>query len=160
MPIGAVGGRREVMECLAPLGPVYQAGTLSGNPVAVAAGLATLKLLDEEDPYPRLERLGRRLAEGLDGIARQSGLPMHCARMGSMFTPFFCMGPVNDRAGADACDKEAHARFFHGMLDRGIYLPPSQFELGFISAAHDENDVELFLDAAGEALREPASGDS
>ncbi len=152
MPIGAVGGRREVMESLAPLGPVYQAGTLSGNPVAVAAGLATLKLLIDENPYPQLEQLGERLAAGLNRIAEGAGVTMHCARMGSMFTPFFCAGPVSNRTEANACETDGHARFFHGMLERGVYLPPSQFELGFVSAAHDEDDVDAFLEAARAVL--------
>ena len=158
LPIGAVGGRAEVMRSLAPLGPVYQAGTLSGNPVAVAAGLAALKLLTEEAPYPRLEQLGERLAGGLNAAAREHGIPMHCAQLGSMFTPFFCAGPVSDLTGAMRCDTAAHAAFFHHMLERGIYLPPSQFEVGFISAAHAEADIDAFTAAAGEAFAQWDAG--
>ena len=154
LPIGAVGGRAEVMRALAPLGPVYQAGTLSGNPVAVAAGLATLKLLRAEDPYPRLDRLGERLAAGLNDAARRHGVSMHCARMGSMFTPFFCTEEVTDLAGARRCDTHAYAEFFRGVLERGIYLPPSQFEVGFISAAHGEAEIDEFTSAAADVLSE------
>ncbi|NQT92297.1 MAG: glutamate-1-semialdehyde 2,1-aminomutase [Lentisphaerae bacterium] len=149
MPIGAVGGREDIMSGLAPLGKVYQAGTLSGNPVAVAAGLTTLHLLKQENPYGRLETLGKRLAEGLNSTAAARGVAMHCARLGGMFTPFFTTEPVTDLASAKRCDTKAHAAFFHDMLDRGIYLPPSQFEVGFVSAAHQEADIDAFVDAAG-----------
>ena len=158
MPIGAFGGREDVMRSLAPLGPVYQAGTLSGNPVAVAAGLATLHLLKQEDPYGRLEALGRRLAAGLDSSAAAHGLPMHCAQLGGMFTPFFTPDPVTDLAAAKRSDTKAHAAFFHGMLSRGIYLPPSQFEVGFVSAAHREAEIDAFVDAAASALAKSATG--
>ncbi len=152
MPIGAVGGRGDVMRKLAPLGPVYQAGTLSGNPVAVAAGSTTLALLERENPYPRMDRLGRTLAEGLAARARAARRPMHIARIGSLFTPFFRAGTVENLTDAKRSDTQAYARFFHAMLDRGIYLPPSQFEVAFVSAAHTEADIEQFLTAAGQAL--------
>ncbi|MEI8351055.1 MAG: glutamate-1-semialdehyde 2,1-aminomutase [bacterium] len=153
MPIGAVGGRRDVMSKLAPLGPVYQAGTLSGNPVAVAAGLATLTLLERENPYPEMNRLCGVLADGLDALARARGVPFHCARFGSLFTPYFQSGTVNNLVDAKRSDTGAHATFFHGMLDRGLYLPPSQFEVGFVSAAHREADIAVFLAAARESLK-------
>jgi glutamate-1-semialdehyde 2,1-aminomutase len=152
LPIGAVGGREDVMSKLAPLGPVYQAGTLSGNPVAVASGIATLNLLRKENPYPEMERRCRKLAEGVNTLAGKLGVAMHCARMGSLFTPYFCTGSVNNLTDAKRCDTKAHAAFFHAMLDRGIYLPPSQFEVGFVSAAHSDSDIEIFLRAAADAL--------
>jgi glutamate-1-semialdehyde 2,1-aminomutase len=158
LPIGAVGGREDVMSKLAPLGPVYQAGTLSGNPVAVASGLATLNLLRKENPYPAMERRCRKLAEGMNALAADLAVPMHCARMGSLFTPYFCQGAVNNLADAKRCNTKAHAAFFHAMLDRGIYLPPSQFEVGFVSAAHNDADIDLFLQAATDALESCCSG--
>jgi len=152
LPIGAVGGREDVMSKLAPLGPVYQAGTLSGNPVAVASGLATLNLLRKENPYPEMERRCRKLAEGVTTLAAKLNVPMHCARMGSLFTPYFCTGAVTNLTDAKRCNTKAHAAFFHAMLDRGIYLPPSQFEVGFVSAAHTDADIDVFLNAAAGAL--------
>lgn len=154
MPIGAVGGREDVMRKLAPLGPVYQAGTLSGNPVAVAAGLATLSLLKQENPYPEMERLARLLSDGLNALAMSRNRAFHCAQAGSLFTPYFCKGAVNNLVDAKRCDTKAHAVFFHGMLDRGIYLPPSQFEVGFVSAVHRESDISAFLAAASECLKQ------
>ena len=152
MPIGAVGGKREIMESLAPLGPVYQAGTLSGNPVAVAAGLTMLRLLAEESPYDEMDRRGRRLADGVNAAAKAAGCPMHVACRGGMFTPFFTPDPVTDLATAKQCDTKAHAAFFHAMLEQGFYLPPSQFEVGFVSAAHSDADIDAFVDAAATAL--------
>ena len=152
MPLGALGGRAEVMRTLAPVGPVYQAGTLSGNPVAVAAGLAMMRLVLAEDPYPRIEALAGRLADGLNTAAKARGHDFHCAVMGSMFTPFFTATPVTDLAAAKTCDTRAHAAFFHGMLENGFYLPPSQFELGFVSAAHTEEEIQGFLHAAERVL--------
>ncbi len=152
MPIGAVGGRAEILRKLAPLGPVYQAGTLSGNPVAVAAGLAMLELSRTENPYPRLEALGRRLADGLNTAAREAGVTLHCASLGGMFTPFFMDGAPADLATVKRCDTRAYAAFFRDMRSRGFYLPPSQFEVGFISAAHGEADIEAFLQGARKAL--------
>jgi glutamate-1-semialdehyde 2,1-aminomutase len=154
MPIGAVGGRGDIMRKLAPLGPVYQAGTLSGNPVAVAAGLAMMRLIRTENPYPRIEALARRLAEGLNAAAKKNGNAFHCAAMGSLFTPYFTSKPVTDLASAKTCDTKAHAAFFHGMLKRGFYLPPSQFEVGFVSAVHTDADIAAFIQAGGEALAE------
>lgn len=152
MPVGAVGGREDVMRKLAPLGPVYQAGTLSGNPVALAAGLATLALLKKENPYSRMEQLGRRLTEGLNGIARERGLTLHCAGLGGLFTPFFMREAPTDLVTVKHCDAKAYAAFFRGMLKGGCYLPPSQFEVGFVSAAHTEADIDFFLKCARTAL--------
>jgi glutamate-1-semialdehyde 2,1-aminomutase len=152
MPVGAVGGREDVMQKLAPLGPVYQAGTLSGNPVALAAGLATLALLKKDNPYPRMEKLGRRLTEGLNAIARERSLTFHCAGLGGLFTPFFMREAPTDLATVKQCDAKAYATFFRGMLKGGCYLPPSQFEVGFVSAAHTEADIDFFLKAARNAL--------
>jgi glutamate-1-semialdehyde 2,1-aminomutase len=152
MPVGAVGGREDVMQKLAPLGPVYQAGTLSGNPVALAAGLATLALLKKDNPYPRMEKLGRRLTEGLNAIARERSLTFHCAGLGGLFTPFFMREAPTDLATVKQCDAKAYAAFFRGMLKGGCYLPPSQFEVGFVSAAHTEADIDFFLKAARNAL--------
>ena len=120
LPMGALGGRKEIMEHLAPLGPVYQAGTLSGNPVAVAAGMKTIELLRDESPYLKLDILGRRLAQGLNRIAAEHALPIHCAQRGSMFTPFFRKEPVTNLTEAKACDQKAHARYFHHMLSEGF----------------------------------------
>ena len=150
MPLGAVGGRRDVMACLAPLGRVYQAGTLSGNPVAVAAGLATLDLIAREPPYANLDALGSRLAEGLHRLARSRGLALHCARLGGMFTPFFRAGAPRDLATVKASDGGAYAKLFNGLLQRGLYLPPSPFEVGFISAAHTEAHIDALIARAGE----------
>jgi glutamate-1-semialdehyde 2,1-aminomutase len=152
MPIGAVGGRADIMRKLAPLGPVYQAGTLSGNPVAVAAGLAMLQLSVSENPYPKLDVLGRRLTDGLNAAARKAGLALHCTGLGGMFTPFFMADAPTDLATAKHCDTKAYAAFFRAMLARGFYLPPSQFEAAFISAAHSNDDVDRFLTAAGEVF--------
>lgn len=152
MPIGAVGGRADVMRKLAPLGPVYQAGTLSGNPVAVAAGLAMVALSRKENPYPRLEALRTRLCDGLHAAARKAGVSLHVAGLGGMFTPFFMDGAPTDLATVKRCDTKAYAAFFRGMRDRGFYLAPSQFEVAFISAAHTDDDITRFVTAAAEVL--------
>lgn len=152
MPIGALGGRRDIMESLAPVGSVYQAGTLSGNPVAVAAGMTSLKLLKEEDPYPEMARLGEKLATAVNENCKEKALNMHIAQLGGMFTPFFSKTDVASMTDAKSCDTERHAQFFHAMLKKGIYLPPSQFEVAFISAAHTEEDVDTFIDDAISAL--------
>ncbi len=148
LPLGAVGGRAAVMRSLAPLGTVYQAGTLSGNPLAVAAGLATLKLIEREPPYARLDRLGQTLATGLEEAAREAGVPLACPRVGGMFTPFFLPRAPAHLIEAKQADTKRFAAFFQGMLAAGIYLPPAQFEAGFISAAHTEADVETCIRAA------------
>ncbi|WP_372794378.1 glutamate-1-semialdehyde 2,1-aminomutase [Pontiella sp.] len=147
MPIGALGGSTEIMSTLAPLGPVYQAGTLSGNPVAVAAGMKTLELLRDESPYLKMEILGKKLADGINRIAAEKGLALHCAQKGGMFTPFFRKEPVHNLDDSKACDQKAHAAYFHHMLDHGFYTPPSGFEVAFVSAAHTEEDIQAFLEA-------------
>ena len=152
LPMGAVGGRADVMRSLAPLGSVYQAGTLSGNPLAVAAGLATLALIETEPPYARLERLGERLATGLQAAAREAGIPLVCPRLGGMFTAFLLNQQPNNLDEVKQADTKRFAAFFRGMLDEGIYLPPAQFEAGFISAAHSEHDVDTTLRAARKIL--------
>jgi glutamate-1-semialdehyde 2,1-aminomutase len=152
LPIGAYGGRRDLMEQMAPVGPVYQAGTLSGNPVAVAAGLAALTALKERDFYAELENKGAWLAAELSNAAAQAGVPVTINRVGSMLTVFFTPGPVAGLAEAQKADLEAFARFFQGMLQAGVYLPPSQFEAWFVSAAHSEADLEHTAAAARQAL--------
>ncbi len=154
MPIGAFGGSVEIMRSLAPEGPVYQAGTLSGNPMAVAGGLATLKKLKDRKQYKRLEKLSLNLAEGLKEASQRQGITTYQNRVGSMMTLFFCAGPVTDYASALSSDTSRYARFFHSMLDRGIYLAPSQFEAAFVSLAHTERDIGNTVAAAEEAFRE------
>jgi glutamate-1-semialdehyde 2,1-aminomutase len=151
LPAAAFAGPRRTMEALAPVGDVYQAGTLSGNPLAVAAGLATLGKLDEA-AYERLAVLTDRLAAGLASLAADR--PLQVATVPGLLTLFFSAGLVGDFAAASACDREAHAAFCRGMLRRGVYLPPSQFEAWFVSLAHDEGTVDRTLEAAGEALAE------
>jgi len=141
LPLGAVGGRAEIMDRLAPLGDVYQAGTLSGNPLAVAAGRKTLELLDGAENYSRLDRLGQDLEEGLVKAIARKGAPASVSRIGSLLTVFLTAGPVTDFESAAKGSKEKFAALFHGMLDRGIYLPPSAFEAWFLSLAHNDDDV-------------------
>lgn len=152
LPVGAYGGSRGVMSRVAPLGPVYQAGTLSGNPLAVAAGLATLAALRDGDAYLRLDTLGARLEAGLRAGAEKAGVPLTVNRVGSMLTAFFCAGPVTDYAGARSADTKRYARYFHAMLERGVALAPSQFEAAFVSLAHRPADIERAATAAAEAL--------
>ena len=154
LPVGAYGGRAEVMARVAPDGPVYQAGTLSGNPLAMAAGSATLDALVAADGYARLESLGARLEAGLGDAAAAAGVDLAVNRVGSMLTPFFCRGPVTDLRSAKTADTSAYAAFFHAMLRRGVYLPPAQFEAAFLSLAHTDDDVERTLEAARQALAE------
>jgi glutamate-1-semialdehyde 2,1-aminomutase len=146
-PCAAFGGRRDVMERLAPVGPVYQAGTLSGNPVAVAAGIAALDLARTLDPYPELERTAKGLTDGLAGAFAERGLPATINREASMFSVFFTDGPVRDFAGAKAADHNGYARFFHHMLERGVALPPSGYELWTLGTAHGPAEVRQVLDA-------------
>ncbi|MBI3126411.1 MAG: glutamate-1-semialdehyde 2,1-aminomutase [Candidatus Tectomicrobia bacterium] len=152
LPVGAFGGRREVMERLAPLGPVYQAGTLSGNPLAMTAGIETLRVMKEEGLPEALEGRTARLAEGMLAAAREAGIPAWGAHCGTMFCLFFQEGPVYNFADAKRSDTKAYGRFFHAMLERGVALAPSQFEVGFLSSAHQEADVEATLAAAREAF--------
>jgi len=154
LPVGVFGGRRELMEMISPLGPVYQAGTLSGNPLAMAAGLATLRYLQEHagEIYPRLERTAKVVAEGVLAEASRAGVAMTLNRVGSMWTWFFKPGPVRNYAEAAESDTAAFGRFHRAMLERGVWLPPSQFEAMFLSAAHGEAEVEKTLEAAREAF--------
>jgi glutamate-1-semialdehyde 2,1-aminomutase len=152
-PVGCYGGRREIMELVAPLGPVYQAGTLSGNPVAMAAGLATLDALRREKPYARMAEMTRVLVTELRGMARFKGLPVQVNHVASMLTVFFSETPVRDFATAKTSDTKAYGRFFHALLDRGVYFPPAQFEAAMLSAAHTPADLERTLEAAARAFR-------
>jgi glutamate-1-semialdehyde 2,1-aminomutase len=148
LPVGAYGGRREIMELIAPSGPVYQAGTLSGNPLAMAAGLATLRQSDEPGFYERLEELGQRWQRGMREAASAGDLPFTINQVGSMVSIFFTGGPITDFASAAESDTGAFKDFFWHMISRGIYLAPSQYEAGFISAAHSEEDLEKTFEAA------------
>jgi glutamate-1-semialdehyde 2,1-aminomutase len=154
LPLAAVGGRRDVMQLLAPIGPVYQAGTLSGNPLAVSAGLATLEQLDRPDTYERLEQLGARLEAGLVAALASHRRRGCVSRRGSMWTLFLGVDAVRNADEARRADTAAFGRFFAAMLARGVYLPPSQFEAAFISLAHSEGDVDLTVRAAEQALAE------
>jgi glutamate-1-semialdehyde 2,1-aminomutase len=152
LPMGAYGGRREIMEKVAPVGPVYQAGTLSGNPVAVAAGMATLRILRDENPYSELEAKTARLADALAESAGNCGIDLSVNRIGSMLTAFFTKEAVVDYATAKTCDTGKYAAFFRGMLDAGVYLAPSQFEAAFVSTAHSDEDISRTIEAAGKAM--------
>jgi glutamate-1-semialdehyde 2,1-aminomutase len=153
LPVGAYGGPSEVMDMVAPLGPVYQAGTLSGNPLAMAAGYATLCYLrHHKDVYARLDKLSGDLVAGVAKAAKDAGIPMTCNRVGSMFTWFFTPGPVTDWNSASKSDTEAFGRFFRAMLENGVYLPPSQFEAAFLSAAHTQQDVQQTIATARQAF--------
>ncbi|WP_297833269.1 glutamate-1-semialdehyde 2,1-aminomutase [Thermomonas sp.] len=154
MPVGAYGGRRDLMEQIAPSGPIYQAGTLSGNPVAMAAGLAMLDLIQEPGFHDALEAKTRALCDGLEAAARDAGVAFSTQRVGGMFGLYFSADPVDTYAQAVASDIGAFNRFFHAMLERGIYLAPSAFEAGFISAAHDDAVIAATIEAAREAFRE------
>jgi len=156
LPVGAYGGKRHIMEMMAPLGPVYQAGTLSGNPLAMNAGLATLRALRADGFYERLEAVASRLAEGMARAAEKVGTPVQTNRVGSMMTFFFADSAVADYESARRSDTERYARFFHGMLKRGVYLAPSQFEAAFVSAAHGEAEIDATVAAAEEALPQVA----
>jgi glutamate-1-semialdehyde 2,1-aminomutase len=147
-PCAAFGGKRELMEQLAPVGPVYQAGTLSGNPVAVAAGIAALDLAKERDPYPALARTAEELTAGLTEGFRRGGIDVTVNRAGSLFSVFFSGGPVRNYSEARAADHERYARFFHNMLERGVYLPPSGYELWTLSTTHGPEEIAATLEAA------------
>ncbi|HEX7288200.1 MAG TPA: glutamate-1-semialdehyde 2,1-aminomutase [Candidatus Angelobacter sp.] len=153
LPVGAYGGRADIMEMIAPVGPVYQAGTLSGNPLAMAAGLATLRHLREHpEIYRQLEQKSTALVEGVLAAAKKQGVTLCANRVGSMFTWFFQAGPVTDWDSASKSDTQAFAGFHNAMLDRGIYLPPSQYEAMFLSAAHTDGDIHRTIEAAGHAF--------
>lgn len=153
LPVGALGGRAEIMDFLAPLGPVYQAGTLSGNPLAMAAGLSQLKVLEEQDIFAKLEKLGAQLETETRAVLKSAGLNYVFYRIGSMFCLFFTERPVRNWDDARTANLDHFARFFHAMLARGIYLAPSQFETGFISAAHTKDDIAETAQAIRHALR-------
>ena len=154
MPVGAIGGKKEIMSLLAPTGPVYQAGTLSGNPVTCASGLATLQLLDEKrsEIYPHLESMTSKLTQGLEACARRHKVPFTTSSIGGMFGIFFTDTPVTNYATACQTNGELFNRFFHAMIAQGIYFAPSAFEAGFISAAHTTLELEHTLDCADHAF--------
>jgi glutamate-1-semialdehyde 2,1-aminomutase len=154
LPLGAYGGRRDIMDHVLPAGKVFQAGTLSGNPLAVAAGIATLKILRGANPYPALETMSQRLVSGLKTAAAATGIPHRVGACGAMLTFFFSNRPVTGWDSAAACDTKRFARFFWGLLDRGFYLPCSQFEALFLSIAHTESQIDQTISAAAEVLRE------
>jgi len=153
LPVGAFAGRAEIMDCLAPTGPVYQAGTLSGNPMAMAAGIAVLSVLQDRAVYARLEESGQALEAGLREAAAAAGVAVQFNRCGSMCCGYFTDQPVHNLDDAMRSDRSRFAKYFHGMLDRGVYLAPSQFEAGFISAAHTPGDIETTVQAAREVLK-------
>jgi glutamate-1-semialdehyde 2,1-aminomutase len=152
MPVGAYGGRRDLMQQIAPSGPIYQAGTLSGNPVAMAAGLATLDLIEAPGFHDALERSTHELCDGLEAAAREAGIAFHTTRAPGMFGLYFREGPVETFDDAKASDTARFNRFFHGMLERGVYLAPSAFEAGFMSSAHAEAEIAHTVQAAREAF--------
>ncbi len=153
LPVGAFGGRADIMDLLAPLGPVYQAGTLSGNPLAMAAGIAALEQLLEVNAFEQLENLGATLEAGLRATAKAAGVPVQFNRCGSMFCGYFTSEPVHNLADAMKSDRERFKKYFHGLLASGVYIAPSQFEAGFLSTAHTEADIELTISAAQKVLR-------
>ncbi len=153
LPVGAYGGNSEIMKRIAPEGPVYQAGTLSGNPLAVAAGIATLKALGKPGTYRKLERLSLELADGLAEAAAETGVPVQINRVGSMFTVFFTPTAVTDFASARTSDTVRYGKFFNALLEEGIYFPPSQFEAAFVSLAHTRKDIQATIHAARNAFR-------
>jgi glutamate-1-semialdehyde 2,1-aminomutase len=152
LPIGAYGGRRDVMQHILPAGKIFQAGTNSGNPIATAAGIATLQELRKNPPYERLELLSSRLADGLRKVAKSAGVPHSLSRVGSMLTLFFNSGSPHDWPSAAKCDTARFAKYFWALLERGVYMPCSQFEALFVSAAHTEADIDATIAAAKEAL--------
>src|SRR5205085_2731807 len=150
---GAFGGRADIMDCLAPLGPVYQAGTLSGNPLAMAAGLAALDELQASGAYCKLEERAEQLEAGMKEAAKSANVPVQFNSIGSMFCGYFTDQPVHNLADAMTSDRERFKKFFHGMLEQGIYLAPSQFEAGFISTAHRTEDIEKTIQAAARVMK-------
>lgn len=156
-PLAAYGGRKEIMQMIAPLGPVYQAGTLSGNPVAVTAGLKTLEILERDNPYPELENKTKKLTETIDKTAKEAGIPVQINQVASMFTVFFVDRPVTDYYSARQSDTRQYARFFHALLERGVYFPPSQFEAAFLSVAHDDEALSFTQEAIESAMKLLAS---
>jgi glutamate-1-semialdehyde 2,1-aminomutase len=153
LPVGAFGGKKEIMEILSPAGGVYQAGTLSGNPLAMTAGIETLKLLQEEGFYQRLEEKSAFVAQGIAKAAKDAGFPLYSTRVGSMFCAFFSKEPVYDWNSAAGCDTKAFASYFRAMLEEGVYLAPSQFETSFVSISHSEQDMERTIAAAAKCFK-------
>ena len=153
LPVGAYGGRKDIMEMVAPLGAMYQAGTLSGNPLAVSAGIATLTELQKPGVFKKLEEMAERLTEGLTKAFQAAEIPSSINRVGSMFTGFFNDGPVTTLEDAEGSDTEMYGRYFHAMQEKGVYIAPSQFEAGFVSTAHTEADIDATVTKASEALR-------
>jgi glutamate-1-semialdehyde 2,1-aminomutase len=154
MPVGAFGGKRSIMEHISPLGPVYQAGTLSGNPIAMTAGLKTLELISEPGFHDRVAAQTERLTTGLTALAQDAGVPLSTNRAGAMFGLFFTdTNPVTNYAEATTCNEAQFRRFFHAMLEQGVYMAPSAFEAGFVSGAHGDEEIDATLDAAAKALR-------
>jgi len=153
MPVGAFGGKKEIMQCIAPLGPVYQAGTLSGNPIAMTAGLKTLELISADGFYETLAEKVRFLTDGIMAAAKSAGVAMTCNRVGGMFGLFFNDQPVHSFEQATRCNGQQFTRFFHGMLDGGVYLAPSSYEAGFVSAAHTQDDLQHTIDIAANVLK-------
>ena len=154
LPVGAFGGRADIMDHLAPLGPVYQAGTLSGNPLALAAGIASVRLLAELDPYARLDALGRQVRDAVLATAATKGLPVQVPQRGSMLSVFFTATPIRDYATAITSDASLFARFFQNCLSRGLYLPPSAYEAYFLSTAHAGDSIDRACDILSKSLRE------
>lgn len=152
LPVGAYGGSREIMSQIAPVGPIYQAGTLSGNPLSMTAGLVTLRRLKERSVYEQLENAAHRLTEGLSAAAQEAGITTFTNRVGSMWTSFFTSEPVVDWDSANKCDRQLYGKFFHAMLSEGVYLAPSQFEAAFVSLAHTDEIIDLTVAAAQRAL--------
>jgi len=152
LPVGAFGGKAEIMDYLAPLGPVYQAGTLSGNPLALSAGIASLKLLEELNPYSRLHALGEKLSKAALTAAKSKGLGLQAPQCGSMFSFFFNDKPVTDYTSALASDSTQYKRFFHACLDHGVYLAPSAYEAGFLSTAHEGSAIDKACEVISSAI--------
>lgn len=153
LPVGAFGGRADVMDCLAPLGPVYQAGTLSGNPLAMAAGIVALEALKSGEVHQRLDQLGNRLEKGMKKAAERANLDVTLQRCGSMFCGYFGDHPVINLSDAMKCNRDLFTRYFHGMLERFVYVAPSQFETGFLSVAHSEEDIDRTIEAAEQSMK-------
>ncbi|MDA3937159.1 MAG: aminotransferase class III-fold pyridoxal phosphate-dependent enzyme, partial [Actinomycetota bacterium] len=153
LPVGAYGGRADIMNQVAPAGKVYQAGTLSGNPVAMVAGLATIEALSRPGVYEEMDRKSQHLASGLCKAAEAAGVDTYCTRVGAMSCMFFTAEEVYDWKTASTCDTEMYGRYFHGVLDRGFTIAPSQFEATFVSTAHTDEEIDAYVAAAGEVLK-------
>jgi glutamate-1-semialdehyde 2,1-aminomutase len=152
LPVGAYGGRKEIMEVVAPLGSMYQAGTLSGNPLAVTAGIATLNTLSKPGTYERLESMASRFTEGLSSVAKTANVPLTINRVGSLMTAFFANGPVEGWADVTNTNKNRYSTFFHHMLEGGVYLAPSAFEAAFVSTTHSNEDIDRTVTVAESAF--------